>query len=283
MLVTKSIEELQRQIQSWKKQGLAIGFVPTMGALHKGHLALVENSVRENDVTIVSIFVNPLQFNNDKDLIHYPRDIQKDLGALEPFEVNCVFVPEDHELYKKPPVLSISFGSMESRMEGKFRPGHFSGVGLVVSKFFNIILPDRAYFGLKDLQQYLIIQQLKLDLSWNIEIIGVETVRESNGLAMSSRNERLSEEGKNVATHLYKGLELGREYVERKVKPEEVETRIRTYYESVSGLEIEYVCCVNGRDLNEFNDYQKIDSVALCVAGYVEGIRLIDNLYLRPN
>ena len=190
MRTIRALSELKESIIHWKQNAVSIGFVPTMGALHVGHFALIDKSEKENDITIVSIFVNPLQFNNPTDLEHYPRVVSEDLELLSKKSVDAVFIPDEHEFYPTKPLVSIDFGSLSERLEGEHRPGHFEGVGVVVSKLLNLIQPTRAYFGLKDLQQFLLIRQMSTDLNFPSEIIGVETVREPSGLALSSRNRR---------------------------------------------------------------------------------------------
>ena len=274
----KEIHDLSSKL---KKEGRSIGLVPTMGALHDGHFALVERSLKENDVTIVSIFVNPLQFNKAEDLDNYPRSIEEDLNALQNLNVEYVFYPSAEELYEDTPAIRISFGEMSKQLEGAFRPGHFDGVGIVVSKLLNLTNPDKAYFGLKDLQQYLLIKRMVWDLSYQVQIVGVETVREDSGLALSSRNQRLSAEGKELASSIYKGLQKAKEMIEEGVTPGSVEKEVFLFYEKINGLDVEYLSVVNGSNLNPLTGYDSVSELAVCFAGYVEGIRLIDNLYLR--
>ena len=252
-----------------------------MGALHEGHLSLVEESKANNDVTVVSIFVNPLQFNNQVDLEKYPRVIDEDLKLLEAYEIDLVFHPSEDEFYSEKPLVSVSFGHLASTLEGKFRPGHFEGVGIVVSKFLNLIKPTRAYFGLKDLQQFLLIKRLCKDLSFTCDIIGVETKREKSGLALSSRNRLLSDRGKEIATVIYKGLKLFREGMVNEESVNQLHQNIEVMYNQTEGFELEYLEVIDPKDLSKIEDYQNLDELAVCVAGYVEGVRLIDNLYLR--
>ncbi|MEO1256057.1 MAG: pantoate--beta-alanine ligase, partial [Bacteroidota bacterium] len=208
MRVISALKELSSFVFSINIEEKSIGFVPTMGALHKGHLSLIRRSIEENNVTIVSIFVNPLQFNDSKDLEKYPRTLREDLDLLRNLSVDIVFTPSEKDFYNTKPLVSINFGGMAQRLEGKFRKGHFEGVGVVVSKLLHLAMPSKAYFGLKDLQQYLLIKQMCQDLSFPCEIVGVETEREPSGLALSSRNRRLSTEGLEVASNIYKGLTI---------------------------------------------------------------------------
>jgi len=257
-----------------------IGFVPTMGALHQGHYSLVQTARELNDIVVVSIFVNPLQFNNSSDLTNYPRTLASDLEALERLGVDVVYLPSESDMYPQKPEVSVGFGNMAKVMEGQFRPGHFDGVGVVVAKLLHQVFPHRAYFGLKDLQQYLLIKRMTDDLSFPTEIIGLPIVRENSGLAMSSRNRRLSKAGFDTAANIYKGLLKGEESWRSGKSPNETLSSVFDFYKSVNGLDVEYVQIVNPSDLTDVEDNLS-QSVAICVAGYVEGIRLIDNLYLR--
>jgi len=201
MEVIKTIMALRSKLAKHRLKGNKIGLVPTMGALHNGHLALVNASKNQCEITVVSIFVNPAQFNNAEDLEKYPNTIEKDTALLKAAGCNFLFLPSVKEIYPNTHDLSISFGALENNLEGRFRPGHFQGVGLVVSKLFNICQPDYAFFGQKDLQQFFVINKLIDQLSFPIDLKMVETSREENGLAMSSRNLRLSERDKSEAPH----------------------------------------------------------------------------------
>jgi pantoate--beta-alanine ligase len=206
MEIFSEIQGLRQFIKHNKLQKKTIGFVPTMGALHAGHLQLVKTSVQQNDITVCSIFVNPTQFNNPVDLENYPREVDADIEKLKLSGSSAVFVPSVNIMYEKKFTLNLNFGYLENIMEGKYRPGHFKGVGLVVVKLLNLVNPDRAYFGKKDLQQLTIIKMLTKELFFDVEIIAVETVRASNGLALSSRNKLLTELERSQATDLYKAL-----------------------------------------------------------------------------
>lgn len=259
-----------------------IGLVPTMGALHQGHLSLVERAAAENDIVVVSIFVNPLQFNNPSDLQNYPRNLAMDTGLLSSFGVHFIYAPGEEAMYPFRPVIKFDYGPLASVMEGKFRPDHFEGVGLVVTKLFHQCNPDRAYFGLKDLQQYLLVRRLVMDLSFAVEVVGMPTIRETSGLAMSSRNQRLSQNGSRIAANLYRGLRMMEDLWKQGKGPDETKSTGIEFYEEIPGLSIEYLEIVDPETLSNVlgNQFQ---AVALCVAGYVEGIRLIDNLYLRQD
>lgn len=262
-------------------QGKTLGLVPTMGALHEGHLTLVRRSVLENDATVVSIFVNPLQFNNPDDLKNYPRDLESDLLLLEQEGVSVVFAPGETEMYAEKPLVALQFGRMGQVMEGAFRPGHFDGVGVVVSKLLHLCQPHRAYFGLKDLQQYLLVKRLVYDLSFPVEIVGLPIAREASGLAMSSRNARLSANGLMVASQIFQGLRRMKQVWDEGASPYETKMAGKNFYSSIDGLTLEYVEVVSPETLENEAINQR-QAVAMCVAAYVEGVRLIDNLYLQP-
>jgi pantoate--beta-alanine ligase len=210
MLIFNTISEIQHYLKTQQRAGKKIGFVPTMGALHAGHISLIERAKTENDLVVCSIFVNPTQFNNPDDLKKYPRTLELDCKLLLSSGCDVVFAPSAEEMYPNLPHLRIDFGTFETVMEGKFRPGHFSGVGIVVSKLFNIVKPVKAYFGQKDLQQVAVIRRMVEELSFDLEIIPCPTWRETDGLAMSSRNSRLSAEARTLAPQIYKALNLAK-------------------------------------------------------------------------
>ncbi|MEM0938632.1 MAG: pantoate--beta-alanine ligase [Bacteroidota bacterium] len=281
MLIVSAPDKLRNFLKQHYLKDQNVGFVPTMGALHDGHLELVKRCILENQISVVSIFVNPTQFHDAEDLANYPKDLKRDIKKLDSFNVDYVFTPSDNQLYPNKPLVSIDFGNLSKTMEGKFRKGHFKGVGMVLGKLFHIINPDRAYFGLKDLQQYLLIKRMCADLNFPVEIIGIDTVREPNGLAMSSRNRRLSKNGFETASALYNGLDLIKKGLKRGVVIEALLSEATHYYASINGLEIEYLEAINPGDLKTITSQKGLSELAVCVAGYVEGIRLIDNLYLQ--
>lgn len=281
MLLTSSSVEVSKACYGYHFEGKSIGFVPTMGALHQGHINLVRAATDQCDVVLVSIFVNPLQFDNPEDLEKYPRTLEADLQLLEKEQVEVVFVPEAQHFYIEKPTISINFGPMADVMEGHYRPGHFDGVGVVVSKLLNIVRPNKAFFGLKDLQQYLLIKKMCADLGFQSEIVGVETYRNEEGLALSSRNQRLSASGKKIAAHLYMGLQLVKVGLENGKSLSFVLDEAASFYRSVEGLEMEYLEAIHPGDLRKISSGDGCSELAVCVAGYVDGIRLIDNLYLR--
>ena len=281
MRVIEALEELSPYISSVNNSEKSIGFVPTMGALHEGHLALIQASSTENDLTIVSIFVNPLQFNNQDDLEKYPRVIDRDIQLLSDCSVDMVFIPDTQSFYKTKPQVSINFGNLAEKLEGKYRKGHFEGVGVVICKMFHLIQPTKAYFGLKDLQQFLLIRQMVWDLSFPCDIVGVETVREASGLALSSRNQRLSKDGLVKAAIIYEGLKLIGDGIDLNKPLPTLLVEANELFSKADGFDLEYLEVVDPLNLQSIDNYDDINELAVCVAGYVEGIRLIDNLYLR--
>lgn len=278
----ESVSELLTRINGLKLNGKSIGLVPTMGALHEGHKALVDQSVKDNDVTVVSIFVNPIQFNNREDLLKYPKTLEEDLAFLKSWGTTLVFVPDEADMYPKKPLIKLDFGKITEVLEGKFRPGHFTGVGIVVLKFFNLVKPDRAYFGLKDFQQYLVIKELVDTFSIPVKIVGVSTQRTDSGLAISSRNRNLSEKGLQIASNIFKGLNIAKELILDKMSINHTIQSTRQFYRQVEGLEIEYLEILDP-DTLDTTENTRSQPLLLSVAGYVENIRLIDNLYLQPD
>jgi pantoate--beta-alanine ligase len=280
MEVFSEINDLRHFLGRFKKTDKSIGFVPTMGALHQGHLELINRSKLQNDITVCSIFVNPTQFNNPADLEKYPRDIPADLSKLEKQLCDVVFVPEVHEIYANESYVNLNFGYLEEILEGKYRPGHFNGVGLVVTKLFNIVSPNRAYFGTKDLQQLIIITKLAKDLLFDIEVIPVETVREPDGLAMSSRNALLSSTERQQASDLYKALTSAQRKLKVRQSVVSVKKQLRDFFENDSAVDLEYFEVVNSDNLQTISEIQQSKKVSLCIAGYLGKVRLIDNISL---
>jgi pantoate--beta-alanine ligase len=254
-----------------------IGFVPTMGALHEGHLELVRQAKKENDFVVVSIFVNPLQFNNANDLLKYPRDLQADQDLLEKEYVDLIYAPASAEFYKTEPNIQIEFGGLSKVLEGEMRPGHFSGVAIVVARLFHIVEPTKAYFGAKDLQQVAVIKKLILDLDFDLELVRCPTLRETSGLAMSSRNKRLSDAGKDVAARLYEGLQMGLKAANH-CSLEETKTLTMHFLSSFPEIKLEYLEWVDADSFEVLPEKRKEKTPALCIAAWVEGVRLIDNL-----
>ncbi|MCS6796021.1 MAG: pantoate--beta-alanine ligase [Raineya sp.] len=281
MLHFYEISPLQNFLWQVRKEGKKIGFVPTMGALHEGHLSLIRRCKQENDVVVCSVFVNPTQFNNPEDLAKYPRTLEKDAQMLEKAGCDILFAPNENVMYPQKTTLNFYFGHLENVMEGKFRKGHFNGVALVVSKLFHIVQPHRAYFGQKDLQQFAIIRTLVQDLMFPVELVRCPIVREANGLAMSSRNQRLNAEQQATASHLYKALKKAETMLaENSVK--QIQKSVKEYLLNVRGIELEYFEIADANTLQIVEDLTSFQGdLALCIAAYVAGVRLIDNIVIE--
>lgn len=277
MKIIDTISELENQLQGYRHKGETIGLVPTMGALHQGHASLVERCVADNKISIVSLFVNPTQFNNKEDLKHYPRTPEKDHELLERFEVDYVFSPSVEEMYPEEDKRVFDFGQLDKVMEGEFRPGHFNGVAQIVSKLFDIVKPDNAYFGEKDFQQLAIVKDMVRQLQMPVNIIGMPIVRESSGLAMSSRNQRLSEEQKKNASEVYKVLNESKLMIDKFI-PYELINYVSESINKVSGLKVEYFQIVDGDNLQPVTSWSDSDYIVGCIALFCGEVRLIDNI-----
>lgn len=261
------------------KQKKSIGFVPTMGSLHEGHLKLIKASKSECKVTICSVFVNPMQFNNDNDFMRYPRNLEIDLEKLRKSGCDIVYTPDTYDLYSKnEKVKEFDFGTLAINMEGKFRPGHFNGMATVVAKFFEIIMPTKAFFGQKDLQQLQITKLLVKQMNAPIEIIGIPTVREKNGLAKSSRNNLLNENAKNEASFIYDSLVYCRNNKEKGIH--ELKLHIENQFKKHINFELEYIEIVSLDSMAPIKKWEAKNENAICIAVYINGIRLIDNIIL---
>lgn len=272
-----TIASLRQYLQSIRSDQ-TIGFVPTMGALHEGHTTLIEKAKRENTVVVSSIFVNPAQFNNSDDLAHYPRTLEEDCQKLEVVGCDTVFAPSVDEMYPKSPTLRLNFGELETVMEGAFRPGHFNGVGIVVAKLFNIIQPNRAYFGQKDLQQVAVIRRLIRDLTFPVELIRCPTVREADGLAMSSRNRNLTPAEREQAPTLFKVLTLAHELLIEGHSTAQAKAAVTGVFNSNPNFRLEYVEIVNADTLQIAHEVLAPGQTAICLAAHLGKVRLIDNL-----
>ncbi len=272
---------LKNFLTEQRSRGKKVGLVPTMGALHQGHAELIETSLRRKLVTVCSIYINPMQFNSKEDLKKYPRTLEADKNFLEMLGCDVLFCPTDDLIYPfGTPKIHFNLGTLETLMEGKFRPGHFQGVGLVVTKLFNLVQPDVAFFGQKDLQQFAVIKQLVDELFFPLELVQVPTVRSEQGLALSSRNSRLSDRDKQWALHLYKALSLGKAELLRNNTVDAVKKLIAEYFENIAEVDLEYFEVVDAESLDPVKHISQHKQVALCMAGYVHNIRLIDNLLL---
>jgi pantoate--beta-alanine ligase len=260
------------------KENKQLGFVPTMGALHQGHLDLVAKSIESMDFTVVSIFVNPTQFNSSEDFQKYPQTLEADLALLESAGVDFVFVPSVATLYPQPSHLRFDFGSLEQVLEGEFRPGHFNGVGLVVAKLFHLIQPTCAFFGQKDLQQVAVIKRLVKDLSFGLSIEVVATRREKDGLAMSSRNMRLNPEERQQALLLYQQLSQAKERLLAGESWKQVQSDTAATFSSAPNCELEYFALLHPETFEIFDTFRMDGPQSICIAAFVGQVRLIDNL-----
>lgn len=277
MIVYRTKEDLTGHLVSLKNEGKTIGLVPTMGALHAGHASLAEKAAAENDVVIVTIFVNPTQFNDPSDLDHYPRTLDQDLELLRNLETDLVFVPSVQEMYAGEDARTFDLGGLDRVMEGKFRKGHFNGVAQIVSKFFLLIRPDRAYFGQKDFQQLVIIRRLVEILDLDLTIVSCPIIREKDGLAMSSRNIRLSKEERKLAPFIYETLKKAREQMDT-LTPEEVKEWVVRQYDQQPQMRLEYFEIVEDKGLTSIREWDENVNKVGCVAVHLGDVRLIDNL-----
>jgi len=279
MLIIKKIDELRGIIKGWRKEGLTVGLVPTMGFLHEGHKSLIERAVKENDRVVVSDFVNPTQFGPNEDFESYPRDINADARLCEDAGASLIFNPEADEMYDSA-LTFVDMNKITKVLCGKSRPIHFSGVCTVVSKLFNIVTPDRAYFGQKDAQQLCVIKKMVKDLNFDIEIIGCPIIREDDGLAKSSRNTYLNEEERKAALCLSRSLEIGKAMInngEKDVKT--ILDAIKAEIEKEPLAKIDYVEMV---DFDQLEEISEVKTPLLCaMAVYVGKTRLIDNFILE--
>lgn len=275
MKIVKTIKEVREIVTEWKKQGLEIGFVPTMGYLHEGHQSLIRRST-ENDRTVVSIFVNPIQFGPNEDFASYPRDLERDTKKCEEAGANLIFAPEASEMYADDFSTYVDMTGPTDELCGLKRPGHFKGVCTVVSKLFNIVTPDRAYFGQKDAQQLAVIRRMVRDLSIGIEIVGCPIIREEDGLAKSSRNTYLNEEERKAAVVISKALSMGQKMIESgEESASAVTQKITAEIEKESLAKIDYIKIV---DADSIEPVEKIGGrILVAAAVYIGKTRLIDN------
>lgn len=280
MQIFKEIAPLKAFLRAKRAEGKSIGLVPTMGALHDGHLKLISASKTANDITVCSIFVNPTQFNNAADLQKYPRTLDKDTNLLEKVECDAVFSPEPTEIYPEETVVRFDFGALDKVMEGRFRPGHFSGVALIVSKLFHIVGPDNAYFGQKDWQQFVIISHLVKELNFDLTLEVVPTHREPDGLAMSSRNTRLTQTERAEAVVFFNALSYAKSALKNGAYVEDVSKKVREMVEKKDFITLEYFEIADSKNLNIIDNVKAADRPIMCIAGFVGDVRLIDNMFL---
>lgn len=277
MKLISTIKDLKSLLDECRAEGKTVGLVPTMGALHQGHASLVERAVKENDVVVVSVFVNPTQFNDKNDLKNYPRTLEADCALLEKIGADIAFAPSVEEMYPTEDTRQFSFAPIDTVMEGACRPGHFNGVAQIVSKLFYAVEPDKAYFGEKDFQQLAIIREMVRQLDLKLEIVGCPIIREADGLAMSSRNTLLTADERQRALTISRTLFASLDYAAGNslaATKAFVEEKIN----STPGLELEYYQIVDGNTLQEINEWSDSDYIVGCIALFCGKIRLIDNI-----
>lgn len=280
MKLIHTVQELRTELNAQRLAGKKIGFVPTMGALHEGHASLVKLAVAENDVVVVSDFVNPTQFNDQNDLLKYPRTLEADCELLEKVGAHYVFAPSVEEIYPEPDTRQFSYAPLDTVMEGKFRPGHFNGVCQVVSKLFMMVEPHCAYFGEKDFQQLAIIREMVKQMNFPIRIVGCPIVRESDGLALSSRNARLSDVQRVQALNISKTLFASKEYAATHTV-EETQAFVEQAIAASEGLVLEYFEIVDGLTLQKIAGWDDTDYAVGCITVFCGEVRLIDNIKFK--
>ena len=277
MNIYKTAEELRSFVTKERKQGHRIAFVPTMGALHEGHLSLVRRALKENDCCIVSVFVNPTQFNNPRDLETYPRTLDADSRLLASIGTTALFAPEVETIYPEPDTRVFHVGAVAEVMEGKYRPGHFNGVMQVVSRLFDLVQPDCAYFGEKDFQQIAVLRAMAREIKSPVEIIACPIVREEDGLARSSRNTLLSEEGRAQAPNIYRILSESRTW-SKELSPKAVIERATQLLDAIPTLRVEYFEIVDADTLQPITRWEDSPKPHGCITVYCGDVRLIDNI-----
>lgn len=273
--------ELQHFLNSFNQEKKSVGLVPTMGALHQGHLSLIKKAIEDNDQVVVSIFVNPTQFNNTEDLEKYPRNLEKDIATIQTLSDNiAIFAPAISEMYEGAPTSgNYDFQGLDKVMEGAFRPGHFQGVATIVEKLFRLVHPTRAYFGEKDYQQILIIKNMVSQKKLPVTLVPCPIIREASGLAMSSRNQRLSAEGREKASFIYKVLQEVKEHFTTDSFPD-LEIFVKKQFAKKPEFEVEYFLIVDENTLQQTYEKKEHTPYRAFIAVYIEGVRLIDNLAL---
>lgn len=277
MKLIQTIHELRTALDVLRKEGKTIGLVPTMGALHEGHASLVKRAVAENDVVVVSDFVNPTQFNDKNDLLKYPRTLEADCALLDECGATFVFAPSVEEIYPEPDTRQFSYAPLDTVMEGKYRPGHFNGVCQIVSKLFLIVEPTRAYFGEKDFQQLAIIREMVRQYPFALEIVGCPIVREADGLALSSRNARLSAAQREQALQISKTLFESVNYAKTHTLAE-TKQFVEASITGADGLELEYFEVVDGNTLQTVSSWEESTYIVGCITVFCGEVRLIDNI-----
>lgn len=282
MKVIHTIKDLQAELSVLKAQGKKVGLVPTMGALHAGHASLVKRSVNENEVTVVSVFVNPTQFNDKNDLVKYPRTLDADCKLLEACGATYTFAPSVEEMYPEPDIRQFSYAPLDTVMEGAFRPGHFNGVCQIVSKLFEAVKPHRAYFGEKDFQQLAIIHEMVRQMQFDLEIVGCPIVREEDGLALSSRNARLSAEERENALKISQTLFKSRTFAATHTVSE-TQKFVEDAIAAAPGLRLEYFEIVDGNTLQKVGNWDQTSYAVGCITVFCGDVRLIDNIKYKES
>jgi pantoate--beta-alanine ligase len=282
MILFRKKSNLIIKLTNLKKNNFKIGLVPTMGALHKGHISLVERSIKENDYSIVSIFINPAQFNNKKDLKSYPKNLTKDCNYLDSISSDIIiFAPEINDIYDNNlSVKKFNFYGLDKFMEGKYRKGHFNGVATIVSYLFRLVKPNNAYFGEKDFQQLRIIQQLVIDNNIPVNVIGCETIREKDGLALSSRNIKLSKHYRKIASKVYEVINYARINF-ASMSLVEIYTYVDKFFDNISEIKLEYFTIAESKFLQPVKEKMKNKQYRAFIAVKLDGVRLIDNMELN--
>lgn len=281
MHIYRRVEDIQKEISRLKQLGKTVGFVPTMGALHQGHLSLIKQCRAESDLTVASVFVNPTQFNDPNDFEKYPRTNEADIALLESSACDILFLPAVEEMYQNSnlDVAPLDIGYLDSILEGAQRPGHYQGVSTIVEKLFKAVLPDMVFLGLKDFQQVKVIEKLIRDRILPIKVVGCPTIREPNGLAMSSRNIRLTDGGRARAGEIYQALQFIEKNKGKKTPQSLISDALHTYF-SPDYWQVEYLELRNSFDLSEVdrNQWERNLNYVILFAGWLEGVRLIDNI-----
>lgn len=277
MRVVKTISELKSLISGYKQENKTVGLVPTMGALHAGHKSLVDRARKENDIVVVSVFVNPTQFNNKQDLATYPRTEERDCALLEAAGCDVVFMPAVEEVYPEPDNRQFDLGAVAEVMEGAHRPGHFNGVAQIVSKLFGFVEPDRAYFGEKDFQQIAVIRKMVQLEGFKLQIVACPIKREDDGLALSSRNVRLTAEQRHLAPNIYRVLKESCNFAKSHTVAE-TEKFVVDSLNALPQMEVEYYSIVDALTMQPVSDWADADSITGCITVYCGEVRLIDNI-----
>lgn len=277
MRVVKTISELKSLISGYKQENKTVGLVPTMGALHAGHKSLVDRARKENDIVVVSVFVNPTQFNNKQDLVTYPRTEERDCALLDAAGCDVVFMPAVEEVYPEPDNRQFDLGAVAEVMEGAHRPGHFNGVAQIVSKLFSFVEPDRAYFGEKDFQQIAVIRKMVQLEGFKLQIVACPIKREDDGLALSSRNVRLTAEQRQLAPNIYRVLKESCNFAKSHTVAE-TEKFVVDSLNALPQMEVEYYSIVDALTMQPVSDWADADSITGCITVYCGEVRLIDNI-----